>query len=131
MIVRPDREKVILALQLFLNAKINNFELDDSISFKTQDNLVAKIVVEVCNLISEFEEHFCCSEAMRNVFERFILLLQSDYQIQTDHSTFSRKLFSFFNWACGKQTRKPYWPFANRLEWEEFLYLSNRNDEMN
>ena len=125
---REDRNWIAAALRLFLDSKINNFELIDRISFKTDDLFAAEIIEEIDDSLSEFREHYSVSETMTDGFERFVSLLLSDYRwVPADEEKsccvtdiLKRFLRRFKTKAHRVTARTLYWPFASREEWESW-----------
>jgi hypothetical protein len=87
MIVREDRIKLSCLLQGFLDSKINSFNLEDNFDnlFGSNDMLVRELMEVVEINLCESKPHYCDDKILREVIERFIILLATDFEFGSDY----------------------------------------------
>lgn len=86
MIVREDREKLKNCIKKYRNGTFSNFQFADAAAFASKDMLVREIEAEVDFFLSDFSPHYCEGEKLKEVLSRFVLILESDYELPTDYS---------------------------------------------
>ena len=134
MIVIKDRKKLAAILQQYLYCEIDSYTVEDSL-FSSNDMLVREISYEVEVQFDETKSSFCRNSQEQKVIERFILLLDSDFDFPDNYRPVVHSEGVFFIRLCSvifdliKSNfcvhsvfyHNPYWPFSSISDLNEFL----------
>jgi hypothetical protein len=143
MIISEDRIKLSCLLQDFLDSKINSFNLEDNFDnfCASKDMLVRELIAEVEIHLCEGKPHYCEDKILREVIERFIILLATNFEfgsgyrpvVHTEGHWLNRLLAGLWDELCNnfcvvsKLGGNIYWPLTSADDW---LQLTNSCDKI-
>ncbi len=133
MIIFEDRKKLSIILQQYLDSEIDSFTLEDTL-FPSADMLVRELSYEVELQFNEAKSSFCNNHITQELFERFLLLLDSNFEFPINHSP---HVLAEGNWiirlckiiyflvinnfhVVSSLDSNPFWPFSSMDDWAVF-----------